>query len=197
MNNEYHTQMDRNHFQEIIAHTEDWDLVPHYFLRKEYNPLYIEELLSAIEHRPQLKTALEYADSLPNDYSTESKVYAARCKLREMQGLPPYDEPVDTPLPVDEEGPASLNGCGTRYAGKYDIDGNVYSTTLWLSLFFIPIIPLKAYRLSVCKRKIEFLSVTTEYTVHRKLKISFIQVIRVYLRVVLIFLIIYYALNYA
>jgi hypothetical protein len=43
--------------------------------------------------------------------------------------------------------PRSFNGCGTRYYGSRDKnpDGS-YVTTVWVTLIFVPIIPLRSYR---------------------------------------------------
>jgi hypothetical protein len=48
---------------------------------------------------------------------------------------------------VTKKMPYTLNGCGTRYCGNRDIaeDGS-YVTTLWITVFWMPIIPLRSYR---------------------------------------------------
>jgi hypothetical protein len=50
--------------------------------------------------------------------------------------------------------PFSINGCGTRYYGKRDkLQDGSYITTEWITLFFIPIIPLRSFRVrSVSKQ---------------------------------------------
>ena len=43
--------------------------------------------------------------------------------------------------------PYTLNGCGTRYYGRRDEspDGS-YVTTQWVTLFYIPLVPIASYR---------------------------------------------------
>lgn len=43
--------------------------------------------------------------------------------------------------------PASLNGCGTMYYGRRGAtaDGS-FITTLWITLVYVPLLPLRTYR---------------------------------------------------
>lgn len=43
--------------------------------------------------------------------------------------------------------PSSLNGTGTMYYGKRAVDiGGTYITTKWITVFWIPVLPLSSWR---------------------------------------------------
>ena len=43
--------------------------------------------------------------------------------------------------------PSSLNGTGTMYYGKRDVDiGGTYVTTKWVTIFWLPVLPLSSWR---------------------------------------------------
>jgi len=43
--------------------------------------------------------------------------------------------------------PSTLKGTGTKYYGKRDVDiGGTYVTTTWITIFWVPILPLSSWR---------------------------------------------------
>jgi len=60
--------------------------------------------------------------------------------------------------------PSTLNGTGTKYYGKREVDiGGTYVTTKWLVIFWVPVLPLSSWRvylldeerISLANRRVE------------------------------------------
>lgn len=71
----------------------------------------------------------------------------------------------------------STNGTGTMFYGKRDFrDDQSYITTKWIAFCFVPILPLKSFRV----RKLESKGWTTWYAIVSKEQLSLVQVISTY-----------------
>jgi len=72
--------------------------------------------------------------------------------------------------------PYSVNGIGTKYYGHADRQpDNSYIATLWIVLLFIPLIPLRSYRL----KEVSSSGHRTQYQGYR-VPLNFWQVARIY-----------------
>ena len=78
--------------------------------------------------------------------------------------------------------PFSFNGCGTRYYGKRDKreDGS-HVTTLWISLVWVPIIPLASYRVIPTEEGVNALVYRSAGYAVRRVPLCWYQVRTVYL----------------
>jgi len=88
--------------------------------------------------------------------------------------------------------PSSTNGCGTRHFGKSNYvedkenEAEELDTTLWISIFWLPIIPLKSYRI---KQPIWYvrnaenlpISYSFNFTVVKKQSLNWLQIFKTYL----------------
>jgi len=78
--------------------------------------------------------------------------------------------------------PASINGFGTKYYGEADLrpDGS-FITTEWITLAYLPVIPIRSYRLARIPGGVTAVVYnSTSYAVFEKLPVHWPQVLRVY-----------------
>jgi hypothetical protein len=78
--------------------------------------------------------------------------------------------------------PFSLNGCGTRYYGRRDVqqDGS-YVTTNWVSLFFVPVLPIASYRVLPIAGGYNYIVSRSRNFLARRIPLCLEQVRNVYL----------------
>ncbi len=76
----------------------------------------------------------------------------------------------------------SLNGIGTTFYGKRDVepDGS-YISTKWFIFLLLPIIPISSYRVLPNTSKMNFLTQITSYSRFEKVPFNKRQVINIYL----------------
>ena len=80
--------------------------------------------------------------------------------------------------------PSTLNGTGTKYYGKRNVDiGGTYVTTKWVTIFWLPIFPLSSWRvfpltdeqLAIANHRVEQVFEATA------VPLNWLQVLNVYL----------------
>jgi hypothetical protein len=77
--------------------------------------------------------------------------------------------------------PISANGTGTRFYGeRVDPEQEGWVTTQWVTVFYIPIVPLRSLRISFDSSAMGILYHSTNYHVLERLPLQWGQVIRVY-----------------
>ncbi len=81
--------------------------------------------------------------------------------------------------------PITVNGCGTKYYGKRELmpDGS-YTTTEWIVLVYIPLIPIGSFQVLPISKS--FLGISNEYLVKR-VPFNLKQIRNTYIAVVGIF----------
>jgi hypothetical protein len=80
--------------------------------------------------------------------------------------------------------PSTLNGTGTMYYGKRDVDiGGAYVTTKWATIFWLPIVPLSSWRVfPLTEERISLANHRLEQTFDAApVPLNWLQVINVYL----------------
>lgn len=150
-----------------------------YFLLEEYVPEFQQVFKESYAKRQELFQFIKVAEQR-SDLDVDAKIELAMMLYNAANGI--QDEKQES-YEDDAEDLYSLNGCGTTHYGKFDVDGDVYSTICWIAVFFIPLIPYKAYRIRVTKRILFF---HTRFEVISKVPMRPLWVIRVYLSVALI-----------
>lgn len=183
--------MDASHFRSVIVEKSDLELIPIYFMRAEYNPTFVEELLPAVDARLDLKEAIAHAESIEN-LTREQRIADAEGFYIAKHPQPPartYDEeviheimersPNKNLLPPDQHpNLITLNGCGVRFVGRFNENEDVYDTIRWITLLWIPVLPIDSYRVT----KIS----SNEYLIHEKIQMDRSQVSKHYLILVLV-----------
>lgn len=78
--------------------------------------------------------------------------------------------------------PFMFNGCGTAYYGRRDVgsDGS-YLTTLWITLIWVPLLPLRTYRVLPTGKGFNALVFANSEYLSQKAPFNWIQVRNVYL----------------
>ena len=77
--------------------------------------------------------------------------------------------------------PYSLNGCGTRYYGSRDKspDGS-YVTTMWVTFVFVPVIPLRSYRVRPTGKGSNYVVYSNQSYLTRRVPLCWRQIGNVY-----------------
>jgi hypothetical protein len=77
--------------------------------------------------------------------------------------------------------PQTYAGCGTRFFGATDRDGDSFITTQWFCLFYVPLIPIQSFRVSRTTSSTQnmgaVITTTTNYSILDKLTLHTKQVL--------------------
>lgn len=122
-------------------------------LRKDSIMDSIHEMNARIADLPD-DGLIEMLELRPADY-TEEALRIARVEASRRGGLEAMKKRIMDMRKMEQTKeatrefsmPHSINGCGTMYYGKEDfMSDNSYLTTLWFTLLFVPICPLRLDR---------------------------------------------------
>src|SRR5712675_81918 len=117
--------------------------------------------------KPRQNDDLAFDRMKPLKSSRRSRVFDSD-KLRDMERDLQRSQNSPAKEPKDENSLVRVNGCGVALIGKWDVRlDETYATTAWFTLLWIPVIPLRSFRVW-SSRSGGFLFYTTSFLVYEK-----------------------------
>ena len=193
--------MEQPNYKQRIAEMTNLEYAKAYFDLEEYVEEFQVAFRNSFKHRAALVAVMEEVAKLP-DLDTSQRVeqtmerYSQLSKEALAQGRAPQtrsrkghkSDSSNELGDLTDDDLYTLNGCGTIHAGRFNRSGDTYDTICWISLLFIPLIPYKAYRVTVVRKVLFF---HTSFVIEYEQRLKWSRVLYVYLRTALILALLY------